>query len=94
MRFNHINSTFTILIILTILGCQNKPKVIEIKNKSKEVLEKNSKDQSQIDSREVSNSSNNEVHLVKIKDKLETERYSYLKVQENGGPFYWIAVSK
>ena len=90
MKIQLIKSFFILTIFLTILSCDSKPKVIE-SNKAESELS-NTPAFKNIPTAN-SNQKDSKEHKVTVKEALNTDKYTYLNVSENGEEF-WIAVQK
>lgn len=71
-----------LVLLISLLACESKPKVISAESASEE--------QSPVTGNE---ESANKLHKVVVEEILPTEKYSYLRVTENGEEF-WIAIPK
>ncbi len=84
---------FSVLILfLALSACNSKPKVIEAEDES---TDNAPIFQETPGAAQGSNAvaSNQDEHIVVVEEAMNTERYSYLRVKENGEEF-WIAISK
>lgn len=87
MKNKKISTAFILISILiaSMVGCNTKPEMtIGVPSES-------NSDIAQLPENEISGSQTE--HKVIVKDTLNTERYSYLNVAENGNDF-WIAIQK
>ncbi len=91
---------YIVLILLTIgyIACDSGPRVIEAENTASGVSENslpvfNEIQQGNKATPSKSNSIAADDHEVQVEEVLNTEKYSYLKVDE-GGEKFWIAISK
>ena len=90
---NSYLKNFVLLSSLLILGaCSSKPKVIEAQG-AKVVTTSIASGFKFPDAASAPQSVASSLHQVKVEEVLNTEKYSYLRVQESGSSF-WVAVSK
>lgn len=87
MMFNHVYKILALAIFFT--ACESKPKVIESVSSSPEP---SAVDQA-ISSPDVSPTTLPDNHKVVVKETLDTDKYTYMRVEENGEEF-WVAVTK
>jgi len=90
MKTNRINLIIVLLVYLFIAACDSRPKVVE--GVPLDNNESANSFKSQTDLPSAMDESLAE-HIVKVDEVLNTERYSYLNVTENGEKF-WIAIPK
>jgi len=88
MKMQNLNFICAILIVLGMVACDSKPRVIE----SSQANAKVNSDAAFSDVAIVKDA-NTEEHKVVVEEALNTEKYSYLKVSEKGEEF-WIAIPK
>ncbi|GJM33888.1 MAG: hypothetical protein DHS20C18_28890 [Saprospiraceae bacterium] len=90
MKFQNLNTTLLLILALFIASCDSKPRVIE----SESVTETASANTSPLvpEGPLVSDAVSDD-HKVVVEEALNTERYTYLNVSENGKE-YWVAISK
>lgn len=98
MRFLNLNATLILLLVGMLVSCDSKPKVIESDSPTTDQVSVNSIPSLQeTPSASSSNSSasrtSDDEHKVVIEEALNTEKYSYLHVSENGEK-HWIAIPK
>ena len=87
MKIINLHFLYTSLIILLILSCDSKPKVIESEPAP------NDSDMPSFQNMSPSNESKSEEHKVTVNETLNTDKYTYINVSENGEKF-WIAIQK
>ena len=90
MKSSHNNLIVVLLVYLFIVACDSRPKVVE--GVPMDNNESGNGFKSQTDLPSAMDESQAE-HMVKVEEVLNTERYSYLNVTENGEKF-WIAIPK
>ena len=81
------NILYTILIAVFLLACNSKPKVIESAPAS------DLPGISNFNNSPTTGGTDSEQHKVVVNEALNTDKYTYLNVSENGEKF-WIAISK
>ena len=72
--------TVMLFVLVFIVACQSKPTVIEASSKGGSERAKN-----------ILQNTHSEAHTVTVNEVLQTSKYTYLNVKENGED-YWIAV--
>ncbi|MFK5959138.1 MAG: GW dipeptide domain-containing protein [Lutibacter sp.] len=82
------NIALIIILIVNLVGCNNGPKIIESTNKTPQ-SEKNSGIFSDENSTTI-DTFKTDLHTVEVNEILETSKYLYMNVTENGEKF-WIA---
>jgi len=88
MKMQKLNIISAILIVLGMLACDSKPRVIESKSSNAEASRSGIfKDVA------TARDANSEEHKVVVEEALNTEKYTYLKVSEKGEEF-WIAIPR
>lgn len=85
-----INLSIVLMVYFLIIACDSKPKVIEGKPIQAEVQAPSLNQPADIQALQNNLS---EGHLVVINEILDTEKYSYLNVSEDGEK-YWIAIPR
>ena len=84
------------LMTLCLMACNSKPRVIEAEVSKQELVPINPSSSSSskiVPTLTSTPVQNKEEHEVVVKEILDTDKYSYLKVIENDEP-YWVAISK
>lgn len=91
MKKQKLNLFITLSIILGIAACHPKPKLVESEpNVNSETVDNYERP---IDTEHIVGMSENAQHKVKVEEILNTEKYSYLNVTEDGEKF-WIAIPR
>lgn len=82
---------FFLSLGISLTACNRGPKVIESDSASAE--QTGSADHIHTSDQAAKNTSLSDEHIVKVEEVLDTEKYSYLHVSENGEKF-WIAIPR
>ena len=89
---------FSIISALSLIGCNNGPKVIPPSSQTEENLEKGSGIFTPNPATQVTTSSdtsfNEDLHKVIVQEVLQANRYVYLNVKEEENGQFWIATRK
>ena len=91
-----LNFPLYAVIFIGLFSCNNGPKIIEpvsISDQNNNIENTFNPDPATLVTEQSENSISNELHKVKVLEVLPAQRYVYLQVQENDGPF-WIATRK
>lgn len=88
----HLPSIITLFLLTFLIACDSGPKVIEAERSAPETSS-NTNSAPVFKDVATPQSVSTEEHKVVVEEKLDTDKYSYLNVSENGEK-YWIAVSK
>lgn len=88
MQIQNLNIFYVFLIAIFISACDSKPRVIESESSGTNIH-----DIPDFKEAPEANNSNTEEHKVVVEEVLNTDKYTYLNVTENGKK-YWVAVSK
>jgi hypothetical protein len=95
MKFRHLNLLLILIVSSVIISCVAGPKVIQSDTAKSSAAAENADPKSIPafnDVPQVNNSASTE-HKVVVEEVLNTDKYSYLNVTENGEKF-WVAISK
>ncbi len=94
MKLQHLKTTIFVLAALVFFSCDSKPKVIVSESdEPSETTAANTIPSLQDDSPLITDVSNSEEHKVVAGEVLNTDKYTYVNVEENGEK-YWVAISK
>jgi hypothetical protein len=95
---NTINKLFILVIFLFAIACKNGPKIITTPIEGHAIEQKSSaksifsgKEEANTETKVLSN--NEELHIVTTLETLNTDRYIYVRVQEDDEE-YWVATAK
>jgi len=91
MKKQNLNFYIVLIVVLAIVACHPKPKLVQADSSEDYETVENSNNTS--DSEHLHDMSEETQHMVKVEEVLNTQKYTYLNVTENGEKF-WIAVPR